>query len=185
MKINLPGLHNVKNALATVTVGTELGIDFRVLAEAISEFSGVNRRFEIRGEKDGILYVDDYAHHPTEIRATLSAARSGWNRRVVCIFQPHTYTRTRDFYKDFGRSFDDADILVVTDVYPAREKPIEGVNGQIISDQAIRSGHKNVHYIPELKDIQTELSNIVKEGDLVITMGAGDIWKLNRQMLDA
>lgn len=178
MTVNIPGVHNIKNALAALTVMRQLGVEFGVIAEAIAEFGGVYRRFEFKGEKDGAIFVDDYAHHPTEIRATLAAAANGWDRRIICIFQPHTYTRTRDFARDFGRSFDDADCLVVTDVYPAREKPIEGITGKVIADEAIKSGHKNVIYIENKDMLFTEVSKIVKEGDMVITMGAGDIWKL-------
>jgi len=183
IEINIPGLHNVRNTLAAIAVATGLGIEFNTIQQAIKEFTGVFRRFEIKGERDGITIVDDYAHHPTEILATLQAARTGWDKRIVCIFQPHTYTRTRDFYKDFGRSFDDADVLVLTDVYPAREKPIEGISGKLIADYAIRSGHKNVIYIEKFIDLANEVKKIIKEGDLVITMGAGDIWKLANQLL--
>jgi UDP-N-acetylmuramate--alanine ligase len=178
LTINIPGVHNVKNALAAVAVGTELGIAFPVIAEAISEFTGVYRRFEIKGEADGVLVVDDYAHHPTEIQATLEAARSGWQKRIVCVFQPHTYSRTRDFYREFGRSFDDADVLVITDVYPAREKPIEGVTGKLIADAATRYGHKNVHYVENINDVYDYVKPMLKEGDLLLTLGAGSIFKL-------
>jgi UDP-N-acetylmuramate--alanine ligase len=184
IRLNLPGLHNVRNALATVTVGLELGIAFDVMAEALSSFTGVNRRFEVKGEANGITYVDDYAHHPTEIRATLSAARNGFDNRIVAVFQPHTFTRTRDFYKDFARSFDDADIVIVLDVYPAREKPIEGINGRLIADSAIGYGHKNIHYCPTLHDAYELAGRISKSGDLFITLGAGDVWKLNQMFLE-
>jgi UDP-N-acetylmuramate--alanine ligase len=183
LTINIPGIHNIKNALAAIAVTLEMGVSFEVIKEAIAEFSGVYRRFEIRGEKDGVLYIDDYAHHPTEIQATLQAARSGWNRRIVCVFQPHTYSRTLSFYKDFGSSFDDADILVLTDVYPAREKPIEGVTGKLIADAAINYGHRHVHYVPDPNELYSEINKIIKEGDIVLTVGAGDIWKLNNKLL--
>ena len=176
-------MHNIKNALATVAVCRRLGIDFEVIREAISEFTGVYRRFEIKGEKNGYMVVDDYAHHPSEIKATLQAARAGWNRRTVCVFQPHTFSRTLSFYKDFGRSFDDADILIITDVYPAREKPVEGVTGKLIADAAIQSGHKNVTYISQFNELFAEVSKVLQAGDIVITMGAGDIWKLAKQLL--
>ncbi len=183
LNLNIPGLHNIRNALASVSVCLELGVDFETINQALSEFSGVYRRFEIKGEVNGITVVDDYAHHPTEIQATLQAARSSWNRRIICVFQPHTYSRTLSFYKDFGASFDDADILVITDVYPARETPIEGVNGKLIADAATQYGHKNVVYIPNKEDILNELKGILKEGDVVITMGAGDIWKIANELV--
>ncbi len=184
MTLNIPGLHNVKNALAAVTVARRLGASFDDISQAAKEFTGVFRRFEIKGERDGMIFIDDYAHHPTEIKASLKAAREGWKRRIVCIFQPHTYTRTQRFYKEFGRSFDNADMLVVTDVYPAREKPIEGINGKLIADAAAQYGHRGVHYFPEKETLMQNVTDIVREGDIVITMGAGDIWKLGDELLN-
>ena len=184
LKINIPGAHNVKNALATVAVSMELGISFEVIANAIDSFTGVNRRFEVKGTKNGVTFIDDYAHHPTEIKATLSAARAGFDNRIVAVFQPHTFTRTRDFYKDFAQSFDDADLVIVMDVYPAREKPIEGINGKMVADAAVNYGHRNVHYLPALDSVHNYLRTVLKEGDLMITLGAGDIWKLNKMMLE-
>ncbi|MFH1943036.1 MAG: UDP-N-acetylmuramate--L-alanine ligase, partial [bacterium] len=134
--LQIPGLHNVKNALAAVAVGLEMEIPFEKIKKALEEFSGVHRRFEIKADRDGILIVDDYAHHPTEIKASLKGARDGWDCRVVAVFQPHLYSRTRDFYRDFGQSFFNADILIVTDIYPAREKPIPGVTGELVADAA-------------------------------------------------
>ena len=183
MTVNIPGYHNIKNALGAVAVTRELGVDFEIIKEAIAEFTGVYRRFEIKGEKDGIMVVDDYAHHQSEVKATLQAIRSGWNRRTVCVFQPHTYSRTKNFYKEFGRSFDDADILIVTDVYAAREEPIEGITGQIVADAAKKYGHKNVYYFPDKDTIYYELQSILQEGDIVATLGAGDIWKLADELI--
>ncbi len=185
LKINLPGAHNVKNALATVAVAMELGISFEVIAEGIDSFTGVNRRFEIKGTKDGVTLVDDYAHHPTEIKATLSAARNGFDNRIVAVFQPHTFTRTRDFYKDFASSFDDADVVIVMDVYPAREKPIEGINGKLVADAAVVYGHRNVHYCANLESVFSYVKTILKEGDMLISLGAGDIWKLHKLLLES
>lgn len=177
LAVNIPGEHNMKNALAAVAVARTMGIDFDVIRKALAEFCGVFRRFDIKGEKDGILVVDDYAHHPTEVQATLSAARNGWDRRVVCVFQPHTFTRTEKLHKDFGRSFFDADVLVVTGIYPAREKPIEGVSGKLIADAAKRFGHKCVYYVEENENLSEELDKILKPGDIVLTVGAGNIWQ--------
>lgn len=182
MKLKIPGEHNVKNALAATAVCLELGADFETIAEAVGEFAGVYRRFEIKGERNGVLVVDDYAHHPTEIRATLDAAAASRNRRIVCVFQPHTYTRTKAFYKEFGASFDKADELVVTDVYPAREKPIEGIDGKLIADAAIKYGHRNVNYVESESLLYSEVQKILKEGDMVVTVGAGDIWKLSDRL---
>jgi len=123
------------------------------------------------------LVIDDYAHHPTETSATLAGIRSGWNRRLVAVFQPHLFSRTRDFYQEFGRSFLNSDVFICTDVYPAREEPIEGISGELIADAAKKFGHKNVHYIKNKNDVPNFLNEIKKDGDIIVTMGAGDIWK--------
>lgn len=183
IEIQLPGIHNVKNSLAALAVGLELEVPFPVIQKSLAAFGGVHRRFEIKGEINNIIVVDDYAHHPTEIRATLKAARDGWGRRVIAVLQPHLYSRTRDFYEDFGQSFFDADILVSTDVYPAREEPIQGVSGELIVDAARRFGHRQVHYIPDKQDLPQRLLQIVKPGDIVLTLGAGDIWKYGEAFL--
>lgn len=184
--LQIPGEYNVKNALAAITVGLHLNIPFETIADALKEFAGVYRRFEIKGERDGILIVDDYAHHPTELKSALSAARSGWkNRRIVCIFQPHTYTRTRDFYKEFGMSFDDADLVFITDVYPAREIPIEGITGELIASAAKNAGHRNVFYVQDKNKLDEAVRKRIEPGDLVITLGAGDITALSDRLLQA
>ncbi|MGB9771970.1 MAG: UDP-N-acetylmuramate--L-alanine ligase [Candidatus Kapaibacteriota bacterium] len=183
--LNIPGYHSVKNALATIALGVQLGIDLELIRKTLSEFKGVHRRFEIIVESNGIMIVDDYAHHPSEVVATLSAARNGWNRRIIAIFQPHTYTRTLSLAKEFGTSFDEADVLIVTDVYPAREQPIEGVTGELIADAARQFGHRNVHYIPNLEDVIPFIKNILKENDIVITLGAGSIWKVANELAQA
>ena len=181
--IQVPGKHNVQNSLAAIATGLQLGVPFDRVKKGIEQFAGVYRRWEKKGDVDGITVYDDYAHHPTECRATLAGAKSGWRRRVVCVFQPHLYSRTRDFYEEFGKSFLQSDVLVVTDVYPAREEPIQGVTGELIVHAAKRFGHKEVHYVPDKKQIPSELKKIVKSGDLVITMGAGDIWKFGEEFL--
>ena len=176
IKLNNPGLHYVKNSLVAVIIGIELGIDFKTIKHALESFTGVYRRFEIKYDKE-LLVIDDYGHHPTETSATLAGIRSGWNRRLVAVFQPHLYSRTRDFYQEFGRSFLNSDIFICTDVYPAREEPIEGVSGLLIADAAKKIGHKNVHYIKDKNDVPKFLSEIKKDGDIIVTLGAGDIWK--------
>jgi UDP-N-acetylmuramate--alanine ligase len=181
--IQVPGKHNVQNSLAAIAVGLEVGIPFQKVKAGIEKFTGVYRRWEKKGEAAGIMLYDDYAHHPTECRATLAGAKSGWRRRVVCVFQPHLYTRTRDFYEEFGKSFLLSDVLIVTDVYPAREEPIQGVTGELIVDAAKRFGHKGVRYVPDKKDVPAYLMSIVKSGDIVITMGAGDIWRYGEEFL--
>jgi UDP-N-acetylmuramate--alanine ligase len=183
IKLRIPGTHNVKNALAAVAVALEMEIPFATIAEALALFQGVYRRFEIKGEKSGALVIDDYGHHPTEIEATLKAAKDAFGRRVVAVFQPHLYTRTRDFYRDFGASFYQADVLVVTDIYPAREQPIAGVSGELVANAAREQGHRQVVYVPQKERIPAELAAIVKEGDIVITLGAGDIYKYGEAFL--
>lgn len=181
--LQIPGLHNVKNALAAVAVGLELGVPFSKIKAGIEKFTGVYRRWEVKAEIDGITVVDDYAHHPTEIRATLQGAKAGWRRRVVCVFQPHLYSRTRDFLQDFGRAFFNADVLIVTDVYPAREDPIPGVTGELIANTAKQFGHKAVYYVREKKEIPEFLMKIRQRGDIFVTMGAGDIWKYGEEFI--
>lgn len=182
IQLRMPGLHYVKNSLVAVTIAKELGVPFEKIKDALEKFSGVYRRFETKYDND-ILVLDDYAHHPTETTATLSGIRSGWKRRLVAIFQPHLYTRTRDFYAEFGRSFLNSDIFICTDVYPAREKPIEGVSGKMIADVAKDFGHKNVVYIENKNDVPDYLKSIVQKEDIIITMGAGDIWKYGEKFI--
>jgi UDP-N-acetylmuramate--alanine ligase len=181
--LQIPGKHNVQNALAAIAVGLQLGIPFSTVKSGIEKFTGVYRRWEKKGEAGGITVYDDYAHHPTECRATLSGVKSGWRRRVVCVFQPHLFSRTRDFYEDFGKAFLLADVLIVTDVYAAREEPIQGVTGELITNAAKQYGHKDVHYVRDKKDIPAYLKKITRSGDIIITMGAGDIWKFGEEFL--
>ncbi len=183
IKIQLPGIHNVKNSLAALAVGLELEIPFDKIKKSLEGFTGVHRRFEIKADVRGILIVDDYAHHPTEIKASLKGAREGWNRRIIAVFQPHLYSRTRDFYEDFGRSFFDADVLIVTDIYPAREEPIPGVTGELVVNAARSFGHRQVIYLPNKEEVADYLFKIVRKGDMVITMGAGDIWKAGEALI--
>jgi UDP-N-acetylmuramate--alanine ligase len=175
--IHIPGEHNVLNALAAFTIGRELDIPVGKIRAGLEKFTGVIRRFEIKYQDTEIIVVDDYAHHPTEVRATLKAAASAWHKRVVALFQPHLYSRTRDFYKEFGKSFVDADVLVVTDIYPAREEPIDGVSGEMIAEAARAVGHKEVYYVPEIADVPAFLEEITKAGDVVVGLGAGDVWR--------
>jgi UDP-N-acetylmuramate--alanine ligase len=176
--IQSPGEHNIRNALASVAIGVELDMSFEKIKEGLEQYTGVFRRFQLKAEVDDVVVIDDYAHHPTEVQATLQAARKGWpKRRLVAVFQPHLYSRTQDLYEDFGLSFFDAEVLVLTDVYPAREKPIEGVTGKLVADTAEQYGHRDVVYVPDKNDIPSKLNEIVEPGDIVITMGAGDIYR--------
>ncbi|MCF8241100.1 MAG: UDP-N-acetylmuramate--L-alanine ligase [Melioribacteraceae bacterium] len=181
--LQLPGLHYIKNSLVAVITARELGVDFETIKEALGSFTGVYRRFETKYSND-ILVIDDYAHHPTETDATLSGIRNGWKRRLVAVFQPHLYSRTQDFYKEFGRSLMNSDVFICTDVYPAREEPIEGINGKLVADAAKSFGHKNVHYEPDKTKIPELLKSIYKKDDIIITMGAGDIWKFGEKFIE-
>ena len=183
IRLNLPGVHYVKNSLVAVTIGMELGIDFKIIKKALEKFMGVYRRFETKYKND-ILVLDDYAHHPTETSVTLAGIRAAWDRRLVVVFQPHLYSRTKDFYQDFGKSFLNSDVFVCTDVYPAREKPIEGVSGELISNATKKLGHKNVFYIKDKNEIPNQLLQLKKKDDIIITMGAGDIWKYGEKFVE-
>lgn len=184
VSLTMPGLHNVRNALAAIAVGLELEIPFTSIAEALNGFKGVQRRFEVKGSGRGVLVVDDYAHHPTEIIATLEAASQAWpDRRIVVVFQPHLYSRTLVFKEDFGRAFFNADMLIVTDIYPARETPIEGIDGSTIADVVSLSGHRDVRLVPDKEDIPDFLSGVVLQGDVVMTLGAGDIWRWGERFM--
>jgi UDP-N-acetylmuramate--alanine ligase len=183
--LKTPGNHNVKNALAAVAAGLELNISWKRIKAGLEHFEGIFRRFQLKTERDDIMVIDDYAHHPTEIQATIAAARQGWkNRRIVAVFQPHLYSRTKALYKEFGLSFFDAELCVITDVYPAREKPIEGVSGKLIADAAKEYGHRHVHYVKNKKALPAKLQELAAKGDLFITMGAGDIYQYGREFVD-
>ena len=180
--LKVPGLHNVYNALATVAVGLDLDIKFEDIAGALSEFRGADRRFQIKGEKNGILVVDDYGHHPTEIRATLAAARSA-GRRVVTLFQPHRYPRPRDLLDDFARAFYGADVLLVSDIYAASEDPIAGITSPKLVEMIERFGHRHVEYVGALAGAAARMKEIAQPGDLVLTLGAGNVWQAGEELL--
>jgi len=173
--LNVPGQHNVQNAVGVIALATELGIPFEKIAASLRKFEHARRRFEIKYESDRFLLVDDYAHHPTEIRATLKTARSTGRGRVLTMFQPHRYSRTKALRNEFGRSFDDADYVVVTDVYPASEVPIPGISGATIADEIATHGHPGVSYQPRLEWVHRDVGNMLGSGDLVMSLGAGNI----------
>jgi UDP-N-acetylmuramate--alanine ligase len=183
-ELSVPGVHNINNSLAAVAVARELDIDIEVIRKALRDFSGVQRRFQIKGEVDGITIVDDYGHHPTEVKATLAAAAAGMERRVVVVFQPHRYTRTQHLLEDFFTAFNQADTLVVTDIYAAGEKAIPGISGEVLYEGIKKHGHKDVTFIPDREKIIEHMLSILKEGDLMITLGAGDVWKLGEQIVE-
>ncbi|MBT6345614.1 MAG: UDP-N-acetylmuramate--L-alanine ligase [Nitrospina sp.] len=177
------GRHNVCNTLAAVAVGMELNMDFPVIAESLKIFTGVQRRFEILKQSDDLIIVDDYGHHPVEIEATLSTAKEVWpDRRLIVVFQPHRYSRTKHLMESFFSSFNDADVLLLLDIYSAGEKPEENVHSQKIAEGVKEFGHKNVEYIGETESVIPHLQNILKPGDIVLTLGAGNIGELSHKL---
>jgi UDP-N-acetylmuramate--alanine ligase len=181
--LHMVGAHNVLNALACCAVAHELGISFKLTAEALKEFAGVQRRFTVRGEAKGITVVDDYGHHPAEIRATLAGARASFpHRRIVCAFQPHRYTRTRDLLGEFATAFNNADSLILTDIYPAGEEAIPGVSGAKLYEAVRACGHRDASFV-ERGELAKKLRQKAREGDLVITLGAGDITHVGEELL--
>jgi UDP-N-acetylmuramate--alanine ligase len=186
-EINLPvpGKHNVYNALAATAVALELGLPFEDIAAGFAKFKNANRRFQIKAEARGILVVDDYGHHPTEITATLSAAKSGGNgRRTVVIFQPHRYSRTHELMNEFALCFNNADVLFVTDIYAASEQPIEGVTAEVLAENIRQYGHKNAQYIGDVANAADKVMPMLQENDLVITLGAGSITRLSDEIAE-
>jgi UDP-N-acetylmuramate--alanine ligase len=184
VELAVPGAHNVLNSLAAVAVGIDLGVPFAAIQEGLGSFAGVDRRFQVRGEAGGVLVVDDYGHHPTEIRATLETLRTrASGRRTVILFQPHRYTRTQLLWDEFCRAFNHADVLLVADVYAAGEQPIPEVNAETLARAISARGHRQVSYAGDLKSALERLVAEVREGDVVLTLGAGNVWTLGEELL--
>jgi UDP-N-acetylmuramate--alanine ligase len=183
VRLRMPGHHHALNALAALVVAAELEIPFATASHALAEFGGIHRRFEVKGDEAGILVVDDYGHHPAEIRATLHAAREGFARRLVVAFQPHRYTRTRDLFAEFLEAFDDADVVLLTEVYAAGEPRLEGVSGEALHQALRRRGHLDVRWVPSRDGLADALLGVLRPGDLVITLGAGDIHRCGDELL--
>ena len=181
--LKVPGRHSISNSLAAFGVGLELDLPFDWIASHLSQFRGADRRFQLKGEAKGVLVIDDYGHHPAEILATLLAARRGWDRRTVVVFQPHRYSRARALHEEFARCFGHADVLVVTDIYPAGEAPIPGVSGESLAGAIRRQGHRDVTLVRDLKDVPGFLISRVQPGDIVITLGAGSVWRAGEEFL--
>lgn len=180
----VPGRHNVLNSLAAITVGIELQVPVDVISDALSNFSGIHRRFEFKGEANGIKVFDDYGHHPSEIIATLKAARECFNSsRLFVLFQPHRYTRTRDLMDEFALSFNNADKLFLMDIYPASERPIKGINSEVLAQRIRGAGFENLTYIPDRKEMMERIASELKQGDVLITLGAGDVYKMGEEIL--
>lgn len=184
VSIAMPGMHNVYNALAAIAVAVEMDTPFGEVQKSLEGFTGIQRRFQLKGEIGGIMVVDDYGHHPTEIRTTLAAAKSGWGRRVVAVFQPHRYSRTKDLFNDFVTVFNEADLLLLTDIYAAGEEPIEGISGRRLFEDVKKHGHRDVTYVEDRTKIPEVLHEITMRNDLVITLGAGNIWEAATIFLD-
>ena len=181
--LHVPGLHNIYNALAAISIGLELEVPFETIAGALANFAGVNRRFQFRGDAGGVLVVDDYGHHPTEIRATLVAAKLGsTGRRMVVLFQPHRYTRTQDLMDEFARSFNNADVLMLTDIYAASEDPIPGVSAESLVEAVQRFGHKDARYVGSVEEATQALFDEVRPGDIVLTLGAGNVSRAGERL---
>jgi UDP-N-acetylmuramate--alanine ligase len=184
-----PGVHNVLNSLAAICVALILKMDIQVIRDALKEFGGIQRRLEFKGESEGIRVYDDYGHHPSEIKATLKAVKEslrirGGEGRLIVLFQPHRYTRTKDLMDEFEVSFSDADILVVLDIYPAGEAPIEGVNSEDLVQRIHKAGHKSVIYVKDREEAVRHVVTGARDGEIILTLGAGSVWKLGEEILD-
>jgi len=175
LKLNVPGKHNILNAMAATAVGLDLSIPARTILKALEEYTGTGRRFELKAQLRDIMIIEDYAHHPTEIRATLEAARAGWDSRLVVVFQPHRYTRLSRLITNFATSFNQADVLLITEIYPAGEEPIEGVNGQALFEEIQKFGHKHVLYEPDFSQLPDRVVSLLSGNDILLVMGAGNI----------
>lgn len=183
LELIVPGLFNVYNSMAAVAVARELNLDFATIKEGLKSFSGVQRRMEIKGRVGDITIVDDYGHHPTEIKETLAAMRQIWKDRLIVVFQPHRYTRTKALFEEFTKAFHDADILILNDIYPASEEPIAGVNSEVLCGAIRKAGKTHVEYIPKTEDIIEYLLKTVKQKDTIATIGAGSIYKIGEAFI--
>lgn len=175
LELNVPGQHNILNALAATAVGLDLDIEMQTILQALEDYSGTGRRFELKRVVNDIMIIEDYAHHPTEIKATLQAARTGWKRRLVVAFQPHRFSRLARLQSEFTTAFRQADLLFLTEIYPAGEKPIPGVSGRNLFEEIWRSGQTNVWFEPELDKLPALLANELRPGDMLLVLGAGHI----------
>jgi UDP-N-acetylmuramate--alanine ligase len=185
VRLRMPGVHNVSNALAAIACGLKLDIGFRLIQEALEGFTGVQRRFQLKGEDAGVIVIDDYAHHPVEIQVTLAAAKGLGKKRIIALFQPHRYTRTRDLFDEFIPAFAEADALFITDIYPAGEDPIPGVTAKALAQEIEKKGGVEVHYVPDRERLVGEVMQMVRPGDVVMTLGAGNIWETSEGIVEA
>ncbi len=183
LRLRLPGRHHALNAVAAIAVAQQLGVSFETACEALADFGGIHRRFELCGEAGGVMVISDYGHHPTEIRATLAAAREGFGRRLVVVFQPHRFSRTRDLFGEFLEAFDAADQLVLTDIYAAGEEAVDGLTGDVLYWALKRRGHLEVTYVPRRDDLVAELRPLLQVGDMVVVLGAGNVHGIAEELV--
>ena len=182
--LNVPGEHNIMNSLGAVALGFELGLSFNSIKNGLLDYKGVRRRFDIKGSHNDVMVVDDYAHHPTEVFTTIEAAKKGWDRKLIVVFQPHLYTRTKEFYKEFAKSLEKADFIIITSIYPSREKPIPGITSKLISDYIDKTKKDVLFNVNEVDQAITILNEIAKPGSMILTLGAGDIWRFSNRYLN-
>ena len=185
VKLNVPGLFNVYNALAATAVAREMDLSFPVIREGLQSFTGVHRRLEVRGETSGVTVVDDYGHHPTELRATLAAARQVWPGRLIVVFQPHRYTRTKALFEEFLTAFTQADCVIITDIYAASEEAIPGVTAGALCEAIRGAGHPDVIHLSGFEAIVAHLKKVARPSDIILTQGAGNVWKVGEDFLKA
>lgn len=181
--LNVPGEHNIMNSLGAVALGFELGLSFNSIKKGLLNYKGVRRRFDIKGSHNNIMMVDDYAHHPTEVLATIEAAKQGWNKELIVIFQPHLFSRTKEFHRDFAKSLEKADYIILTSIYPGREKPIPGVSSKLISDNIDKSKKDVLFNVNDVDQAIMILNEIAKPNSIILTLGAGDIWRFSDKYL--
>ncbi len=184
LKVPLFGEYNARNVLAAVAVGIEVGLTFESIEKGVEEFKGVKRRFELKGKVDGVTFVDDYGHHPEEIRATLKTAKEFWSGRVVVVFQPHRYTRTKLLFQEFLGAFDLADLLLLMEIYPAGEDPIPGVTAKSLFEALRERLGDKVFYAPYKEEVKKLLKKKLRKGDMLLTLGAGDVWRVGEELLE-
>ena len=182
--LNVPGEHNIMNSLGAVALGFELGLSFNSIKNGLLDYKGVRRRFDIKGSHNDVMVVDDYAHHPTEVFTTIEAAKKGWDRKLIVVFQPHLFTRTKEFYKEFAKSLEKADFIIITSIYPSREKPIPGITSKLISDYIDKTKKDVLFNVNDVDQAITILNEIAKPGSMILTLGAGDIWRFSDRYLN-
>ena len=181
--LNVPGEHKIMNSLGAVALGFELGLSFNSIKNGLLDYKGVRRRFDIKGSHNDVMVVDDYAHHPTEVFTTIEAAKKGWDRKLIVVFQPHLFTRTKEFYKEFAKSLEKADFIIITSIYPSREKPIPGITSKLISDYIDKTKKDVLFNVNDVDQAITILNEIAKPGSMILTLGAGDIWRFSDKYL--